>query len=135
MATIFGIINAIAVQLRTLDGMTAYTEPPGTVTTPSIILSLGGIEYDTSMSRGSDDVTIIGELFVTAGPQGAETLYSYLDGQGSNSLKALFEADPTLGDLVDDCAVSVAGSAGRAQMAQSEYLRIELAWTVMATLG
>lgn len=135
MTTIFEIIGAIAERLRTLDGMTVYTEPPGAVTTPAVILSLGGIEYDTTMSRGSDDVTIAGELFVTAGPQGAENLYSYLDGQGTNSLKALFEADFTLGSLVHDCALRSVGNADRAGMAQADYLHIGLEWIVMAVLG
>lgn len=135
MTTVFEIVGAIADQLRTLDGMTVYTEPPGVVTTPSIILSLGGIDYDTTMSRGSDDVTINTELFVTAGPQGAENLYSYLDGQGPNSIKALFEEDSTLDGLVHDCVLSTAGSADRAGMAQAQYLHIDLTFTVLAVLG
>jgi len=135
MTTVFGIIGAIADRLRTLDGMTVYTEPPGTVTTPAVILSLGGIEYDTTMSRGSDDVTVVAELFVTAGPQGAENLYSYLDGQGPNSLKELFESDTTLDGLVHDCALSSVGSADRAGVSKPEYLHIDLTFTVMTVLG
>lgn len=135
MVTIKEIVDAIADGLRTLAGLTVYVEPPGAVDTPAVILSLGGIDYDTSMSRGSDDVTIIGDLMVTAGPQGVEKLYSYLDGQGLNSVKALFESDPTLGGLVHDCALSSVGRADRADMAQSEYFHLELAWIVMAVLG
>ena len=135
MVTIKEIVDAIADRLRTLGGLTVYVEPPGTVATPAMILSLGGIDYDTSMSRGSDDVRITGDLMVTAGPQGVETLYSYLDGQGANSLKALFEEDPTLGAIVHDCALSSVGRADRADMAQAEYFHIELEWAVMAVLG
>jgi hypothetical protein len=107
--------------------MTVYTEPPGVVTTPSRVLSLGGLDYDTDDGQGevrrrADSPPTCSSPPALSG-HGDPLLPTWTAVPSDRSLKALYEADPTLDGLVHDIAVqSTAGRADQgSQMAQARY--------------
>lgn len=131
MARVFPIITAVA-ELFESVGFNAYKEPVGSVDSPAAIVTLGPGQPDSSMGRDSDDMTVMADLFFTAGPQGIENMYDYLDGDGSKSLIRLFDENRDLGGVVDFAALTGWGKPDRAQMANGEFYHVEIAINIGA---
>lgn len=128
MADIKVVADAIAARLMTIQALKkAYTEPPGSIdATPAAVVYLGGIDYDSTMSRGTDDLTFVIDLFFSTHAQGLEHLYGFLSGSGDNSIVKVFADEPTLGGAVNYIMVSTAGQPDRVEVGQSEFLHVEL---------
>lgn len=130
MADIKQVADGIADRLETIDGLGVHREPPGTVESPAAAVSLESVDYDSTMSRGSDDLTFVVDLFLTDGPQGLENLYAYLNGSGAKSIKAAVEEDPTLGGVAMYAVVTEARKPNRAEVGQGSFLHAEVAIVV-----
>lgn len=130
MPSIKTVADAIADRLRAIDGLQVYVEPPGTVDAPAAVVLLRAIDYDTTMSRGSDELSFIVDLFTTLGREGIENIYGYLDGDGGRSIKAVVEEDPTLNGVVFDAAVTGTGKPDRVDVGGAEFYHVEVMLTV-----
>lgn len=127
MADIQQIVEAIATLLRTIPDLTVYTEPPGTVDTPAAVVLLGPGTYDTTMSRGTDDMGFVLDVFESStSPQGMQNLYAYLAGSGSKSIVAKFHSDPQLGGVVQFAEVTGWEKPDRVEIGDSEYYHVEI---------
>jgi hypothetical protein len=104
----------------------------GSPTPPSIEILPGDVSYDLVGSRGLDELTMVVRLTVAIGLDIAaqKLLDQYLAPSGTNSVKTLIEANPTLGGTVQDLRVSAASGY---QVAQTKELAKVLScdWTVL----
>jgi hypothetical protein len=114
MASMSAIKAGVKARLDTIDGLVAFDHIPSQLTAPrSAAVRREVTSYDSTMGRGSDDVTLIVEVYVSIA-QGWEAaqdaLDAYLATTGAASIKAAIEGDGTLGGLVSFARVSSAGS-------------------------
>jgi hypothetical protein len=115
--------DAIADRFSTIPGLTGLKTVPSAITPPAVAVEVERIDYDTTMSRGSDDVVFVATLFVSKASERAsqDQLFAYLSGSGAKSVKAAFEADPTLGGLVFDASVAEARQPGTFAIGEIPY--------------
>jgi len=75
---------------------------------PTIDIRPGGIQYDTAMARGNDDMTFLVRAIVAFNDDvGAQTkLDTLLDATATDGLKTVLEHDKTLGGVVSDLRVT-----------------------------
>lgn len=116
------IMEAIAVQLKTISGLNAWGHPKGSVTAPAAIVTYPGeIQYDASYQRGMDKadpevVVVVGNVY----EKSTRTLINaYAAGSGPRSIKAVLEAE----DAFDTFSIRVTGCHFEAvQIGAVEYL-------------
>lgn len=127
MATIRQIIDAIHDRLDTVSGLKVYKRVPETVDAPAAIVRYAGTNFDSTMDRGSDDQTYVVQILTSkASDRGQDELYAYCEGSGARSVKALIEADPTLGGLVMHAFVTEVGEPGTAEPGGVEFYSVEI---------
>src|SRR5262245_55039882 len=103
MANLSAIRAGIVTRLRTIEGLRAYAQVPGTIDPPVAVVQPMGIDFDLTMADGSDEYMV---AIVVAVSQ-AETrtaqllLDDYLAKTGDRSIRAAIDADQTLGGVVD----------------------------------
>jgi hypothetical protein len=135
MAGFNAVRTALAQRLASVPGLTVYAEVPDSPEVPAAIIFPGfegepTIRFDSTMARGSDDLLFTVVLLVQYADDvsGQDELDAYLDGSGAKSVKALIEADETLGGLVSFARVREARNYGSRQSAVTapRYLGVEL---------
>lgn len=101
-----GIREALAGSLSSL-GIQASGYLLASPTPPSIECFPGQTDYDSTFQRGMDEVVFVVRITVAVNLDvGAQMrLDEYLDPTGTSSVKALIEADRTLGGRVKDLRV------------------------------
>lgn len=124
MASLSSIRTGLQTRLATISGLNAYDRAPGTVTTPAAFPMPGTIEFDETMSRGSDLYTFRVRLLVQRSTEtyAQEDLDAYLAGSGSSSVKAAIEGDGTLGGVADWTRVTSVLGYGDIKHAGIDYL-------------
>lgn len=124
MGSVTDIRNGLKDRLETIDGITGYARPGGTINLPAAVIFPGAIEFDSTMARGSDDLTFsVLLLLAESTPQLAqEQLDPYLSGSGEQSVKAAVEADETLGGAADFARVTGVSDYGDVQWSGKLYL-------------
>jgi hypothetical protein len=116
VATIDQIRAAIRTRLKTIPDLRVPDRVPDTIDPDAAVVRYAGTTFDTTMSRGSDDQTYIIQMFTSkASDRGQDALYEYCEGSGERSVKAAFEADPTLDDLVMHADVTEVREPGKAE--------------------
>jgi hypothetical protein len=115
--------DAIADRFSTIDGLRGLKTIPSEITPPAVAIEIESIDYDTTMDRGSDDVTWVATLFEskTSERVSQDRLFAYMSGAGPKSVKAAFEANTTLGGLVFDVSVAEARQPGTTPVGAIEY--------------
>lgn len=110
-----------------------YGYVPDAVAVPAFYVSGVEIDYDLTMGRGSDELTVICVVLVSAAndQSGQAQLDAYLKGSGAGSLKAAIEADPTLGGACFSLDVTRAQGYGFHQVGATSYLGAELVVNVV----
>lgn len=123
MADIGALLGGLAAQLETIDGLRVREEMTGSIHPPAAVLTLDEIEYDTTMDRGSDDVTFNVTVFTSMASErtGQQTLFEFLKGSGPKSVRAAIDADQTLGGAAMYAEVRSAGDVGIAKFADVSY--------------
>lgn len=88
--------EGLATALSQIHGLTVSTTQTSNVQPPHAIISLPSGEYDSTMGRGSDTLTLQVTIYMTRAddPMGLELLDDYVAGHGSRSVKAVLE-EPT----------------------------------------
>lgn len=109
------VMDALGVALDTIDDLRVFDYPADTLDPPAAVVGLPTeIAYDYSKARGSDRATF--PVFVAVGgafsQDSRDLLGPYLKGSGAKSIKAVLEADRTLGGACATLGVAVARSDG-----------------------
>jgi hypothetical protein len=117
--------------------LTAYSEVPGNVQVPAIVLELDDIAWDRTMGNGQDELTIMATVLVqdvdTESAQRAlRSFLSRKPGTGFARLKATLEEDPTLGGLVSYVQMGTARQMGRITYDRVEYMGVALPLEVVS---
>jgi hypothetical protein len=99
--SIASLRTGLAARLATITGLRVNTYGVDTPNVPSATIRLSRVSYDSTLSRGADEV----EFLVTMAVGRAEdrtaqiALEAYLAGTGASSVKTAIESDPTLGGV------------------------------------
>lgn len=134
MADLEAVRDAIAAVADTIPGLQGIAHVPGQITPPAAVPLLEEVDFDTTMSRGSDDYTWVLMVFASKGDliAGQNLLMQYASGSGTKSVKAAFEADPTLGGLVFDACVTEVRPPGDTELGAVTYYGIPFVIQVSA---
>jgi hypothetical protein len=132
MASIKTIRDGIATRLQTITGLRVHTTTPGSISPPSAVITFESCDFDSSMSRGSDDLTFVVHVFTSLASDraGEDALFSYIDGSGSKSVKAAVEGDGTLGGAAMFAVVTRARAPGIVDIGGVEYYGVQFDVTV-----
>lgn len=89
------VMQEIATQLGTIDGLRVHIAAPGTVTPPAAVVAYPTqIDYDGTYGRGMDTMTVPVVVMIGRPTDRAtvELLSAYCDGSGAKSVKAVLQA-------------------------------------------
>lgn len=128
MTDIQGLINAMADILEpAMPNLQVNRLRPGTIETPAVVFSFGGIDYDSTLERGSDEVLFDVNVFTAMGTTDGESqLYDYIKGTGPLSIKALLEANDELAGKSEYLSVTRARPAVIATVGAAQYYMVAL---------
>lgn len=120
------IMTGLGNALRDIVGLRVYDFPSDRVETPASVLSLPETPYDVTLGGRNDEWTFpLWILVAKADDKSAyKEMLGYLDSEGIQSIRAMVEADRTLGGTCDTCAV-IGARPLFATIAGTEYLAIE----------
>lgn len=110
MATLAEIRAGLAANLGSITGLQVSAYVLSNPTPPCVEIVPAEVQYDQALARGMDTVTMTVRVFVgQASDKGAQQrLDLYLAPDGSGSVKAAIESDPTLVRTVADLHVTSA---------------------------
>lgn len=113
-------------ELQVKPYMLTNPSPPSAHLWPS-----GPVDFDATMQRGADEWLFTLQVFVAEGVSESSQvrLDEYLEPFGPRSVKAVLEADETLGGLVDDVTVTEA-SGYRRYLTEGRGPVLGCEWTV-----
>ena len=100
MISLTRIIEGLAETLASIDGLRVHDHVPGNTEFPAAIITPPEIDYRQTMDRGVIRLEL--EVVVLVGAvvdRNQKTLFHYLDWEGSSSIVAVIDADPTLGGI------------------------------------
>lgn len=129
---IAAVRDAIADRFSTIPKLTGLKTVPGQITPPAVLVLLESINFDSTMD-GCDEYTFVGLIVVSRTHErvGQDTLFGYLARTGEQSVKAVFEADPTLGGLVEDACVTEVRAPGDTEIGDISYYGVPVVIQVM----
>lgn len=134
MATLTDIRSALASALGDIRGLRVEASVPDNPKPPTAIIVPQGITFDLAMHRGTDefDFSILLITGRMSERSAQNTLDSFCDPSGTNSIKAAINADPTLGGVVSSARVTNMRNYGSLTVGDTDYLSAEFAVTVYA---
>lgn len=108
--------------------LNTYAYVPTSVSLPCFYIGSIELAYDQTFGRGNDDIVLTCVVLVsaTSDQSGQAQLDAYLNGSGTNSLKAAIEVDETLGGTCDNVQVARAQNYGYHTVDSVQYLGAEL---------
>lgn len=88
------VMEEVAEQLDTIDGLRVHTEPPGTVNPPAAVLVFPDITFDATYGRGMDRLSLPVVLVISKAVSrvSRKQVTPYVSGSGPKSIKAVIEA-------------------------------------------
>lgn len=143
MSDVFDAMEALAGRFTGINGLTCAVGPVENIgTPPALIVEADNgdfLDYQPAMSDGQGnpvaDCRLLITVFVQYGESKAarDALRPYLADSGSQSVRAIVAADPTLGGVVDSAIVVSARNLGRYSLGEQErrYLGVEFPVEVM----
>ncbi len=124
MPALQAVLEALSSRLATIQGLRTFAYVPDLISPPCAIVQLPRtIDFDLVYGRGADTYTIPVMALVGKGDDRSShsKLASYLNPDGPTSFKGVLEADPSLGNLVDDVRVLRADGVGAYTFGGVEY--------------
>ena len=115
MASLSSIRTGLSTRLATISGLSVYSYVPDSIEPPtSVVGVMSSVDYDSTMSRGSDMYEIPLYLYVSRvdAELSQDSLDEFLAGSGSSSIKQAIEGDTTLGGVVSSARVVEASNYG-----------------------
>jgi hypothetical protein len=118
--------QGLAEALRTIPSLRVYELLPDNPNPPGVAISLDRVVYDSVFARGCDEYEFTIHLFVTRGDDRTAQvrIEDYIAGNGPTSIKAVIEADPTLGGVAQTVRVSEARNLGTQDRADGTSLML-----------
>lgn len=135
MASVSSIVSGMATRLESISGLRVQEQVLDTAPVPvALIGPPSSISYDEVMARGADLYTFsVRVLVARASERSAQvSLFDYLSGTGTKSVKAAFEADKTLDGSADTCRVTAATGIGIYSYGEVDYLGSDFTVEVIA---
>ena len=108
MASLSSIRTGLSTRLATISGLSVYSYVPDSIEPPTAVVGvMSSVDYDSTMSRGSDMYEIPLYLYVSRvdAELSQDSLDEFLAGSGSSSIKQAIEGDTTLGGVVSSARV------------------------------
>ncbi len=128
MASLSSIRSGLSTRLATISGMSVYSFVPDSIEPPTAVVGvMSSVDYDSTMSRGSDLYEIPLYLYVSRvdAELSQDSLDEFLAGSGSKSIKQAIEGDSTLGGVVSSARVVEASNYGVYTINSIDYLGVE----------
>jgi len=128
MASLSSIRSGLSTRLATISGMSVYSFVPDSIEPPTAVVGvMSSVDYDSTMSRGSDSYEIPLYLYVSRvdAELSQDSLDEFLAGSGSSSIKQAIEGDSTLGGVVSSARVVEASNYGVYTINSIDYLGVE----------
>lgn len=135
MASLTNIRNEIGNNLSNITSLSVYKYVPDMIEPPTAVVGVvERIEYDSTMSRGADTYTIPVLLYIARvdAQLSQETLDSYLQSSGANSVKAQIESDTSLNSEAQSVRVTDATDYGVYNVNNIDYLGVQFSVEVIA---
>jgi hypothetical protein len=135
MASLTNIRNEIGNNLSSITGLNVYKYVPDMVEPPTAVVGVvERIEYDSTMARGSDVYTIPVLVYISRidAQLSQESLDSYLQSSGANSIKAQIESDTTLNSEAQSVRVTDATDYGVYNVNNIDYIGVQFSVEVIA---
>jgi len=128
MASLLSIRSGLSTRLATISGLSVYAYVPDSIEPPTAVVGvMSSVDYDSTMSRGSDSYEIPLYLYVSRvdAELSQDSLDEFLAGSGSSSIKQAIEGDSTLGGVVSSARVVEASNYGVYTINSIDYLGVE----------
>jgi hypothetical protein len=128
MASLSSIRTGLSTRLATISGLSVYSFVPDSIEPPTAVVGvMSSVDYDSTMSRGSDMYEIPLYLYVSRvdAELSQDSLDEFLAGSGSSSIKQAIEGDTTLGGVVSSARVVEASNYGVYTINSIDYLGVE----------
>ncbi|MAW27007.1 MAG: hypothetical protein CL498_03330 [Actinobacteria bacterium] len=128
MASLSSIRSGLSTRLATISGLSVYSYVPDSIEPPTAVVGvMSSVDYDSTMSRGSDSYEIPLYLYVSRvdAELSQDSLDEFLAGSGSSSIKQAIEGDSTLGGVVSSARVVEASNYGVYTINSIDYLGVE----------
>ena len=128
MASLSSIRTGLSTRLATISGLSVYSYVPDSIEPPTAGVGvMSSVDYDSTMSRGSDMYEIPLYLYVSRvdAELSQDSLDEFLAGSGSSSIKQAIEGDTTLGGVVSSARVVEASNYGVYTINSIDYLGVE----------
>ena len=136
MATFTAIRDGIKTRLETITGVTVYDTVPDYLDPPAAIVApLTSLDYDATMGRGADtyQIPVIFYIQRVDAATAQDSLDTFLQASGSDSVKAAIEGDITLGGAAMSVRVVSASDYGEYEVSQgTSYLGVTFNLEVIA---
>lgn len=135
IASLTELRDAIAVRLRSVPGLRVYPEIPDNPTIPAAVITLDNpaITYDLAYGTTGGHVYRLA-IVLLVGRSTERVAQRRLDTYlaGDDALKAIVEADRTLGGLVYDVRLTEARNIAPVMLGDAQYLSAELSVEIRA---
>jgi len=128
VASLTNIRNGIGTNLGGITSLIVYSFVPDFIEPPTAVVGvMSSVDYDSTMSRGSDSYEIPLYLYVSRvdAELSQDSLDEFLAGSGSSSIKQAIEGDSTLGGVVSSARVVEASNYGVYTINSIDYLGVE----------
>ena len=128
MASLSSIRTGLSTRLATISGLSVYSYVPDSIEPPTAVVGvMSSVDYDSTMSRGSDMYEIPLYLYVSRvdAELSQDSLDEFLAGSVSSSIKQAIEGDTTLGGVVSSARVVEASNYGVYTINSIDYLGVE----------
>ena len=128
MASLSSIRSGLSTRLATISGLSVYSFVPDSIEPPTAVVGvMSSVDYDSTMSRGSDSYEIPLYLYVSRvdAELSQDSLDEFLAGSGSSTIKQAIEGDSTLGGVVSSARVVEASNYGVYTINSIDYLGVE----------
>lgn len=120
------VMDGLGVRLATISGLRVFDFPPDSVNPPAAIVGYPTVQFDATMARGKDRLSIPVYVYVgrVSDRNARDQLAAYMAGAGASSVKAAVEAGKTLGGACDTCRVVDAAPVDGSDFAGSPFVAI-----------
>ncbi len=121
-----GVLTGLKEALQNIAKLRVYDFPSSKVEPPAAVLSLPETPYDVTLGGRADEWTLPLWILVSKGDDRSAyaEITQYLEAEGERSIRAMIEADRTLGGACDTCAV-INARPQFASVGGVEFLAIE----------
>lgn len=126
-ATISEISAALRDALTAVSGLRVQDHLVDNPSPPIAMVGIDQVTYHRAFAAGNAEHEYTVTVLVGRDPErvSQDRLNGYLSYDGTQSIRAAIEADPTLGGVVNTCQVATGGNIGLVSIGDANYLTVE----------